>query len=273
MSKQEDEISKKWEEIKPQIEEIIESRKQQTKTVWFIKPLAYAAAISFILIVTSVLILSNSTITTITQPNQTAIITLPDGSVATLNENTKLTYPKYNFWLKDYREIKLEGEAYFEIQKDSLKPFIIQSPHLTTTVLGTSFNLFDSKSALTSSLVVVEGKVRLTSHENKKNQIVEGGEEANYNKAHIVKKTSKNLNALAWKTKKLVFSKDPMLSVINTLQKYYKIKFIIKDKSILESQFSGTFQQPTLQQFLEVFEYTMDIQSSLKDQEVILNKK
>lgn len=88
--------------------------------------------------------------------------TLPDGSVVWLNSETKLTYPSQ--FASDKRLVTLEGEAYFEIEKDMKKPFIVQAGEIDVEVLGTCFNV-DSYSytefvqtALLNGSVKISGK-------------------------------------------------------------------------------------------------------------------
>lgn len=64
---------------------------------------------------------------------------LPDGSVVWLNSETKLTYPSQ--FASDKRLVSLEGEAYFEVAKDTKKPFVVQAGEIEVEVLGTSFIL------------------------------------------------------------------------------------------------------------------------------------
>ncbi|MEJ2881549.1 FecR family protein [Pedobacter sp. GR22-6] len=87
---------------------------------------------------------------------QLTMITLADGSRVSLNSNSTLTYPKA--FDGEQRELKLTGEAYFEVSKDKLHPFIVHANGLKTTVHGTSFNVeaFDKAPV---SVSLVEGRV------------------------------------------------------------------------------------------------------------------
>ena len=77
-----------------------------------------------------------------TEIAQKETIILIDGSKIMLNAESEITYDK-NYNIKN-RNIKLEGEAYFEIQNNDL-PFIIETEHGKVTVLGTSFNVRSRK--------------------------------------------------------------------------------------------------------------------------------
>jgi transmembrane sensor len=82
---------------------------------------------------------------------------LGDGTKVWLSPNSKLTYPsQFN---GDKRIVSLEGEAFFEVSHDAAHPFIIQSEQVSTTVLGTSFNVSAYKSQQDINVTLVTGKV------------------------------------------------------------------------------------------------------------------
>lgn len=93
---------------------------------------------------------------------QSACVSLPDGSRVYLHPGSRLRYPKE--FIGDKRYVILEGEAYFQVMKDRAKPFIVQSDHITTMVLGTEFNVKGSEVTLITGSVQVENT---TSHETR----------------------------------------------------------------------------------------------------------
>lgn len=97
--------------------------------------------------------------------NDIRLVRLPDGSRVWLNEGTKIEYPK-NFD-GSTRNIVLTGEAFFEVEKDSSKPFIISSGLIKTTVLGTSFNV----KAYNGTVPLVEVRTGKVKVENKNGSI------------------------------------------------------------------------------------------------------
>ncbi len=93
-----------------------------------------------------------------TTTNKTAVTNLNDGSTVTLNKNSILKYPAVFHGAT--RNVRLTGEAFFNVKHDANKPFIIQVNDVQVTVLGTSFNV---KSNPDSAVVIVEtGKVSVT---------------------------------------------------------------------------------------------------------------
>lgn len=84
-------------------------------------------------------------------------VVLEDGSEIWLNSGSALKYPKH-FSVKN-REIYLEGEAFFKIVHDEAKPFIVNTGKLTTTVLGTTFNIRAYSTLDRITVNVASGKV------------------------------------------------------------------------------------------------------------------
>jgi ferric-dicitrate binding protein FerR (iron transport regulator) len=80
-----------------------------------------------------------------------------DGTTVTINSNTTLRYPT-SFPAEGERVVELNGEAYFEVAHDSLRPFIVQSAQAYTRVLGTQFNI-RARQQLLTEITLVEGSV------------------------------------------------------------------------------------------------------------------
>lgn len=95
-----------------------------------------------------------------TQNGERKIITLADGSKIWLSPSSSLEFPaQFNSQL---REVKLEGEAFFEVAKDKQHPFIIHSGKMDTKVVGTSFMIRAYKEQTTSAVTVVTGIVQVS---------------------------------------------------------------------------------------------------------------
>ncbi len=87
-----------------------------------------------------------------------SMLTLDDGSRVWLNSGSKLRYPK-DFSARRRREVFLSGEAYFEVQSDASRPFIVHTKNLNVRATGTRFNVNASSIEKTCQVTLVEGKV------------------------------------------------------------------------------------------------------------------
>ena len=115
---------------------------------------------------------------------QKSRIFLPDGSSVTLNAESKISYPEK--FSDSIRIVSLVGEAFFDVVKNDNKPFIVNSEDLSTTVLGTSFNVraFDADPITLVALKVGKVKVEIINNtEYAKAMFLDPGEVITYDKS------------------------------------------------------------------------------------------
>lgn len=195
-------------------------------------------------------------------------ITLPDNSKVYLNANSTLSYPED--FRGGTRDIKLEGEAFFEITKDKAHPFIIHTLNAYTKVLGTSFNVRARKNSTEIIVSVKTGKVEVGLNENN-NVKIEPGFTAKVNlKSNSVEKLqTPSDNYLSWKTKEMNFEDVTIAELIEFMNSYFDVNITTND-AILECHFTGKFNQPSLTDVLNVLELSNGIQYEIKDNQVLL---
>ena len=162
---------------------------------------------------------------------------LMDNSMITLDKKSKLTTAFTN----KERRVKLEGEAFFEIAHDTVKPFFIDVQNLEIRVVGTAFNV-DEKSEKGKIVVsVTEGIVLLN---GKKRSIrLEKGQEATYNVATGDFETAANrsLNFRAYKAEELVYEGQPLSKVVRDINENYGVSVEIISQDIKNCPISGRF--------------------------------
>ncbi len=181
---------------------------------------------------------------------------LPDGTVVSVNANSKLTYPDKFKGTK--REVVLEGEAYFDVAHDKTRPFIIQTGDAHIKVLGTSFNVNAYKENNEVEVFVKEGKVllygiNLTSGDTN-SVVLTAGEKGIFDKlTQKVRKIKENgINDLYWKTKTLIFSKTELSMVIETLRKFYGVDIILNNKDLYYCRLSATFINQPIDNIIDI---------------------
>lgn len=159
---------------------------------------------------------------------KTAIITLEDGSKITLNSNSTLKYPKH--FIGDKREVELEGEGFFEISKDKNRPFSVRTNKLTTTVLGTKFNVSAYRKSAISSVALVEGSVAVELNNKSQKITLKPAEIALVNAAsnQIEKSTFSPEKVTAWQTGTIIFENASFEDVATKLYNAYGISLINK---------------------------------------------
>ncbi len=207
-----------------------------------------------------------------TLANETKEIILPDNSKIILNENSKVTYPAE--FASNVRNIDLQGEAFFEVEKDPSKPFIVTTYSTYTKVLGTSFNIDAPSANEMISVSVATGKVEVgISNTNTSVKLLPGNAAiVNPNDASIDKKSVSVTNVYAWNSKQLVFEDQTLDILINDLENYFNVN-INADANILNCHFTGSFSKPDLTEILNVLELTNGIKAERSGDTIVLTGK
>lgn len=196
-------------------------------------------------------------------------VSLPDGSVVTLNQESKLEYTE-DFNGKK-RELWLTGEGYFNVTSNPQKPFVIHTIAGDVMVVGTSFNVdVDSETGI-SSVVVTSGTVRLYNDEHV--VTLEKGEMgiAKRSSKEIAKSSSADTNLLAWRTKSFVFTDTPFKDVIKSLSKVYGKKMLVDDEDLKQCPVTVSFDDQPLDDILLVLSGTLDLEIRTKGQDIIIS--
>jgi len=153
------------------------------------------------------------------------MVVLPDSSRVWLNERTTLTYRR-PFWL---RQVDLEGEAFFEVEKSSFRHFAIRSGAAQTTVLGTAFNVRAYPAEEEVKVTVKSGLVQLEDRRGDDEQVLlRRGETGVFKKTtqEVIEKEEQETNADAWKTRELNFQERSIPGVLDDLEAYFNIDIL-----------------------------------------------
>ncbi len=204
---------------------------------------------------------------------QKSLITLPDGSKVKLNSESYIEYPE-NF--SQTRRVKLVGEAFFEVVHDNLHPFVVNCGDVYVRVLGTSFDVQAFPFNESMSVAVLTGKVLV---ENKK---LQGDERTNVllpkemvqidHKTGIFEKRSFNPDAtLAWKDGILAFHKASFNEIVERLERWYGVEFVINRSTPITDGFTGRYENPTLKVVLEGMSFSSEFKFTIKGDTVFIN--
>ena len=206
-----------------------------------------------------------------TQNNIINDFKMPDNSLVSINRNSHIAFIKGFKGLK--RKVWLEGEAFFDVEKNIQKPFVIKTNKGEFEVLGTSFNITCYEEDSELSLSVKTGKVRFTSPNNKF-IIVKKGESIKYNinTNQILKNKKFNLNVLSWKTKQIVFDNMSLTEVAQVLESVYNVNINIEDDHVKTLKFSANFDHQPLDKILKVIALTFDIEIEYKNNMINFNQ-
>jgi len=161
------------------------------------------------------------------------IIPMPDGSKVYLNRNSVFSYRK-NFG-EHKRDVKLTGEAFFEITPDVSKPFIIDAGKATIKVVGTSFNVITSNRESSVEVFVKTGKVLVSDNFGSQSVQLDPGYVGTVNSKTSGRTLNNNPNYISWKTGYLDYSGQKLSVVFNDLKRVYNMDIVADDPAILEN--------------------------------------
>lgn len=166
-------------------------------------------------------------------------LTLPDGTCVWLNADSKLSYD--NKFGVDNRDIKLEGEGYFEVNKNKELPFHVTSDDIKVEVLGTKFNVRNYPEDTLIKVALMEGSVALLNPQGK--TTLKPGQIAHYDKKNKTTrvKTDGVKNANAWINGHLYFDEENMETIARALERAFDVDITIKGDTLKKMIFYGDF--------------------------------
>lgn len=188
---------------------------------------------------------------------------LPDGSSGWLNSGSTLSFP-ITFKGKS-RKIELTGEAYFNVLKNPKKPFIVIADKLTVKAYGTSFNVMAYANEKTMEVTLETGVIEVFVKEHHKSEkslgLMAPGEHGVLIKGTTAfYKDSMRVNLYtSWKEGKLVFRNEPMIQVVNKLNRWYNVDIMIRDSRLESYIYRATFEDEKLDEVLKIFQRTSPI--------------
>ena len=197
---------------------------------------------------------------------------LPDGTKVWLNAGSKLSYPV--LFDEKFREVSLEGEAYFEVKKDKKWPFLVHSGSMNIIVSGTTFNCNAYPENDQIQTVLVEGQVTVANESATLVKELQPNELAIFDKSNqqISKSKINPEKYIAWKSGKLIFRDDKMNLVVEKLERWYNVEIEIKDKEIADYVYTATLIDESIDQVLKMLSlsapirYTLSVRSKQSDQ-------
>lgn len=200
-------------------------------------------------------------------------VILSDGTQVDLNAGTSLKYP-VKFIAGNNRQVFLDGEAFFDVTKDTEHPFIVNVNELNVEVLGTQFNISSYPEDEFIRTVLVEGAVSV--YENTNNaeaSILEPEHQAIWNKENKSVSIEEADTPLftSWIDGKIVFRHMSFKNIIKKLERHYNVIILSNNVVLNEETFTASFDIETIEQVLEAFDKNYAIGYTIKDNQIIIN--
>lgn len=218
-------------------------------------------------------------------------VTLPDGSVVWLNADSRLTYN--NDFNSALREVYLEGEAYFDVVKNSQKPFIIHTSRMNIKVLGTTFNVRAYPNERTAETALIRGSVEVSAQGQEMRPVILKPneklvlylEEQQPGKINEQPKQEFAVRPLqvteqdgfpletAWVENKLVFRDEAFGTLAARLERWYGVQISLKDPEVRNLRFTGRFEKETIEQVLKALQITAEFRYSMNGKNISISQQ
>ena len=213
----------------------------------YISWMKYAAAIVLIgLLSTNLYFLLQeqpSSMNTIEVPNgQRASLTLSDGTKVWLNSHSKFTYPAQ--FSSKMRDVKLEGEGFFEVVHNEKAPFVVHADLLQVKVLGTKFNVkaYENES---SFVTLADGKVEVVTNDNEHKVTMKPDQQVAYSKKNgLVINDKVDTNVIkSWTLGEAAYIKERLDEIVNELERKFNVRIEITDQELSAEIFTCRFKE------------------------------
>ncbi len=192
-------------------------------------------------------------------------IILSDSSVVWLNAESSINYLVP--FDENERRVSITGEAYFEVTKNSNRPFIVETNGAEIKVLGTKFdvNSYNVKEGIYTTLI--EGAVDVKDIASGKSIILKPNEQAIISPLNEI--AIKNVNVsqiIDWKDGRFLFEKEKLVSICEELSRWYDVNFQFENDELKEYEFSGMLERyQDLNDLLELFQETKAVKFTMED--------
>jgi ferric-dicitrate binding protein FerR (iron transport regulator) len=184
---------------------------------------------------------------------QRAELTLPDSTRIWLNAQSRLTYPTR--FADGYREILLDGEAYFEVKHNKGQPFIVKTKAVDIQVLGTEFNVIAYSDNPAVEIALLRGSVELKSAGVKQSYLMAAHELVKWKEGKFFTSQINDYDYFRWKEGLLCFNNETVGSIIDKLQLYFDVKINVNKDSLLKQRYTGKFRtKDGVEQVLKVLQ-------------------
>jgi len=202
-----------------------------------------------------------------TDPGEKLQVILPDGTRVWLNSVSEISFPE-RFDASE-RVVLLSGEAFFEVEKDPLRPFRVVANETVTTALGTSFNI-EAKRSDKVKVSLFTGKVKVRASSGAENLFLTPGQELRFDKQlGDIRIDAFNLREVsAWRDGRILFKDAALPEVVELLEDWYGVKIHLHNAEGVDWQYSGEYKNQTLDNVLNSLAYIQKFKYTIREKNV-----
>ena len=201
-------------------------------------------------------------------------LTLADGTKVWLNAMSELRYPVA--FGEGVREVELKGEAYFEVEKNEGKPFIVKTDEFNVRVLGTSFNISAYLDSPLAHTTLCSGHVRINDRTNPGKEVdILPGEQLLFhrdNREMSVREVDTDV-FVSWREGFFQFDNNTVEEVFTILQRWYNIQVFYANVEVRQELFTGKLPRfDNLQIIIDLIERVSDLKIEVRGKMIYIDK-
>lgn len=207
--------------------------------------------------------------------NGPATIYLSDGSVVWLTAKSTLEYAV--MFTDGVREVKLIGEAFFDVAKDRERPFVIHSTNFTTRVLGTSFKIKDHEDEESKEVAVVTGKVMVSVKgaftDSVKNIILKSNRKAVYSKKDnslVEFPVAEGLGEKLPAKSKLEFNEVPLKDIVKVLNVTHGVNITVPNERMKNCIITADLTNETIDVSIAILAKAINAEITVREKDIVL---
>jgi ferric-dicitrate binding protein FerR (iron transport regulator) len=201
-------------------------------------------------------------------------VVLSDGTQVWLNAASSMRFPVV--FPEGERRVELRGEAYFEVAKDTAKPFRVEAPGSLVEVLGTHFNVnaYDDESTVRTTLL--EGRVSVRSTRGgmaDRKRVLMQGQQASVTQDGTVRVTSDadTEEAVAWKNGRFHFNSSDLRSIMRQVARWYDAEVVFEGDP--ELHFTGQItRKDEVATVLRMLEMTGEVRFRIEGRRILVSR-
>ena len=206
-----------------------------------------------------------------TAPAQRMVIRLQDGTQVTIAPKSRVRYTA-DFG-RAHRDLYLDGEAYFQVARDSQRPLRVHTAGSVTEDLGTAFVVTAYADQVATEVVVTEGRVSLSRAETTSPAVVLGLRDLGRLEATGRATVRRGVDVgryLAWTKGVLAFDGTPLSEVMPALERWYNVEIRLSDSALAARRLTATFQNEPIDLVLKRIALTLGMRVERGDGSVFL---
>ena len=193
-----------------------------------------------------------------------AQFSLPDGTSGWLNSNSSI---RYNLDFVNNRQITLDGEAYFDVFRDSKRPFRVIADDVVLNVTGTRFNVSSYENEPSVEVVLEEGSLAFSDTKMTNSYTMRPNDMVTYDKSlrRITTEVVQPQKYLSWKEGKLIFRNDPLDVICRRLGRWYNVDVEVNVGSVENLRLRATFVDENLEEVLDLLKRSLQLNYKIQN--------